>query len=116
VALDQLPVSWLRIAGAVIIPVAVVLPTAHFLWKRQEAIVGNAVGALVLFLGFLVFGGSEYVDAMAYRKWCQTMNQPCPISSPSDFVRMMMFGMVTMAQIMGLFVLSDIYEARRRRR
>ncbi len=108
--------NWARMAGALIIPVAVVLPIVRFLWRRQQAIVGNAVGALVLFLGFLVFGGSEYVDAMAYRKWCQAMNQPCPISEPSDFVRIMMFGMVTMAQIIGLFLMSDIYAERNRRR
>ena len=79
-------------------------------------IVGNAVGALLLFMGFLIFGGVEYVDAMAYRRHCQEMNLPCPISHPSDFVKIMTFGLVAMAQIMALFVVSDVVEQRTRRR
>ena len=79
-------------------------------------IVGNAIGALLLFIGFLVFGGIEYVDAMAYRRHCQEMNLPCPISNPSDFVRIMTFGLVAMAQIMALFVVSDVVEERNQRR
>lgn len=100
------------LAAAAGLPVVLVLPVTLFLWRRQQPIVGNAIGALLLFMGFLFFGGSEYVDAMAYRKWCQEMNQPCPISDPSDFVKIMAFGIVTMVQIMVLFLVSDVVEER----
>src|SRR5688500_5896181 len=105
--------NWVMLAAAAVLPVFVVPPVALFLWRKQQPIVGNAVGALLLFIGFLVFGGSEYVDAMAYRKWCQEMNQPCPISDPSDFVKIMAFGIVAMAQIMALFLVSDVVVERR---
>jgi hypothetical protein len=107
--------NWLMLAAAAVLPVCLVFPLASLLWREQQPIIGNAVGALLLFIGFLIFGGSEYVDAMAYRKWCQEMNQPCPISNPSDFVKIMSFGIVAMAQIMALFVVSDIVEQRNRR-
>jgi hypothetical protein len=58
-------VNWFRIGAAAFVPLIVVLPIAGFLWRRRQMIVGNAVGALLLFIGFLVFGGIEYVDAMA---------------------------------------------------
>jgi hypothetical protein len=108
--------NWLRIAAAAVIPVAIALPIAGLFWKKRQLIVGNGVGALVLFFGFLIFGGSEYVDAMAYRKWCQAMDQPCPISRPSDFVKIMTFGIVALGQIMVLFVVSDIVGERVKRR
>ena len=108
--------NWFRIATAALVPLVVALPIAGFLWKRRQLAVGNAIGALLLFMGFLVFGGLEYVDAMAYRRHCQAMNLPCPISHPSDFVKIMTFGMVAMAQIMALFVVSDVVEERTRRR
>jgi len=107
---------WLMLAAAAVVPVFVVWPVALFLWKKHQPIVGNAIGALLFFMGFLVFGGSAYVDAMAYRKWCQEMNQPCPISDPSDFVKIMAFGMVAMAQTMALFLVSDRWEARHKTR
>jgi hypothetical protein len=52
---------------------------------------------------------------MAYRKHCQAMNLPCPISDPSDFVKIMAFGMVAMGQIMVLFLVGDDVEKRNRR-
>jgi hypothetical protein len=109
-------VNWFRIGVAAFVPLVVALPVAGVLWRRGQMIVGNAVGALLLFIGFLVFGGLEYVDAMAYRRHCQDMNLPCPISKPSDFVKIMAFGLVAMAQIMALFILSDAVEQRTRRR
>jgi hypothetical protein len=107
--------NWSRLAIAAVLPMLAVLPVALALWRKQQPIVGNAIGALVLFMGFLFFGGSEYVDGLAYRKWCQEMNQPCPISDPSDFVKIMAFGIVTMVQIMGLFLVSDVVANRNRR-
>ena len=104
--------NWWRVAVAAVAPLLVAVPVAAFLWKRYQPIIGTAVGAFVLFMGFLVFGGIEYVDAMAYRRRCQEMNLPCPISDPSDFVRIMTFGIVAMAQIMVLFLVSDGVEKR----
>jgi len=106
--------NWLRIGAAAILPLLIAFPVLLLLWNRQQVIVGNTIWALLFFIGFLVFCGSEYVDFMAYRKWCLEMNQPCPISHPSDFVRIMAFGMVAMAQIMTMFVVSDIVAERHR--
>jgi hypothetical protein len=108
--------NWLRLAAAATLPVVFVTPVLLLFLKKQQAAVGNAVCALLFFMGFLIFGGIEYVDAMAYRRWCQAMNQPCPISSPSDFVRIMVFGLIAMAHIMGLFVLGDVIAERIRLR
>jgi len=78
------------------------------MWRRSKLIVGNALALAVLFVACLIFGGSEYVEAIRFRHWCQSANLPCAKSS--DFVRLSAFAFIAMAQAMVLFVIGGVRE------
>lgn len=102
--------NWLRLLAAFGLPPLVAIPIAVALWRKRQAALGAIVGAGVLFVGALVFGGIEYVDAIRFRMWCQQTGTPCPSSSPSDFVRIALYGILAMAQVMALFLVADCVE------
>ena len=108
--------NWLRMAQAAIMPVLIVAPIVWFCWTRKWLLSATIVGSAGFFLGFIVFGGLEYYDAVAFRTWCQMTNTPCRPSSPSDFTRIVSYGGVAMAQVMALYLAGASVERRLRDR
>jgi hypothetical protein len=108
--------NWLRLLAAIGLPPLVALPVAVLCWKRRQMDIGTIVGAGMLFVGALVFGGIEYVDGIRFRMWCEQTGTPCPSSSPSDFARISAYGIVAMVEVMVLFVVAALVERRQARR
>jgi hypothetical protein len=114
--LDGPTVNWSRIALASVTPLALAVPIAWAFWRRTQFIIGNAVGAGILFMSAVLFAGSEYVEFLRYRLHCEATNAICPPSHPSDFMRLSAYAVVGFVHVMALFVLSGVIEDRVRRR
>jgi hypothetical protein len=98
--------------SALILPLLVAVPVAVLLWTRRQVTVGTVAGAGILLFGALVFGGVEYVDNVRFRLNCELRGALCGPSHPSDFVKISIFGVIAMMQVMALFVVSMIVERR----
>ncbi len=108
--------NWLRILAAPLLPALIAVPTAVVFWKRQQSALGTVLGAGVLLVGALIFGGLEYVDGIRFRLWCEQTRTPCRPSHPSDFIRISVYGFVAMAEIMALFLAAGSFESRLERK
>jgi hypothetical protein len=75
---------------------------------------GTLLATGVFFLGFVIFAGLEFVDNFRYRLWCQATETLCPPSDPSDFTKIVAYGVVAMCQVMILFLVSLGIERRLR--
>jgi hypothetical protein len=98
------------------LPILVAVPLAWFCWAKGRLLAATVLGSAVFFLGFIVFAGMEYYEAVSYRIWCQATNTPCRPSNPSDFTRIVVYGGIAMLQTMTLYLLSDAIEKRIRER
>ena len=108
--------NWTRITQALTLPILVAAPVAWACWAKHRLLAGTILGSGIFFLGFIVFAGMEYWEAVSYRVWCQSTNTPCRPSNPSDFTRIVAYGGIAMVQVMLLFLLSDTVEKRIRNR
>jgi hypothetical protein len=88
------PVNWSRIAIAAVLPVFLALPVAWAFWRKKQAIIGNAVGAGILFMSAVLFAGADYVEFLRYRLGCKMAHLGCPLSVPSDFMKLSAYGIV----------------------
>ena len=82
----------------------IAVPIAALFWVRRQWTFGTVIGAGVLLSGALFFGGLEYVGGLQFRIACEQTGTPCAPSNPSDFVRISVYGIVAMLQVMMLFV------------
>jgi hypothetical protein len=108
--------NWTRIAQALTLPILVAAPIAWICWAKRWLLAATILGSAVFFIGFIVFAGMEYYEAVSYRVWCETTNTPCRPSSPSDFTRIVAYGGIAMLQTMTLYLFSDTIERRIRDR
>ena len=108
--------NWTRMAQALMLPMLVVVPIAGLCWAKGRLLSATILGSGIFFIGFIVFAGVEYSEAVSYRVWCEATNTPCPPSRPSDFTRIVAFGAVAMLQVMALFLFSERIEQRIRDR
>jgi hypothetical protein len=108
--------NWSRIALASIVPLAPAVPIAWLCWRRKQFIIGNAVGAGILFMSAVLFAGADYVDFLRYRLWCKATQAMCAPSHPSDFMKLSAYAVVGFVHVMALFLLSAAIEDRARRR
>jgi hypothetical protein len=108
--------NWTRVAQASTLPILVAAPVAWICWTKRRLLAATILGSAVFFLGFIVFAGMEYYEAVSYRVWCQATNTPCRPSRPSDFTRIVAYGGIAMLQTMALYLFSDVIERRIRDR
>lgn len=64
---------------------------------------GIIVGAGVCFVGFIFFAAWDFAEAL---------KSPPPITAPSIFTKIVIYGFVAMAQVMVLFLASQSVEKR----
>jgi hypothetical protein len=86
------------------------------LWRKTQPIIGNAVGAGIFFMSAVLFAGADYVEFLRYRLGCKMAHLGCPLSVPSDFMKLSAYGVVAFIHVMALFLLSAAIEDRARRR
>jgi len=109
-------VNWSRIGTASIFPVFLALPLAWLFWRKKQVIIGNSVGAGILFMSAVLFAGADYVEFLRYRLGCQAAHLGCPPSHPSDFMKLSAYAVVAFVHVATLFLLSAIFEDRIKRR
>lgn len=105
-------INWDLIGLASVLPLLVSLAIAWPFWKSGRFIVGNVAGLFVVLVACLIFGGSEYADALKFRYWCAETGTPCKPTGSGDFMRISLFGFIAMAQAMLLHVISAVKEHR----
>ena len=107
--------SWAWIAIAVTVPTLLALILAVPLWLKFDPIVGNAIGAGVIFIGVIALISREYVEIQRQTMRCLELGRVCSFS-PEPFTRFGIYGLIGLAEACALFVLSLVVEERRRRR
>jgi phosphotransferase system glucose/maltose/N-acetylglucosamine-specific IIC component len=98
------------------LPVFLALLVAWGFWRKRQVIIGNAVGAGILFMSAVLFAGADYVEFLRYRLGCQAAHLGCPLSHPSDFIKLSAYAVVGFVHVMALFLLSSMIEDRIERR
>lgn len=64
----------------------------------------------------VLFAGADYVEFLRYRLGCKMAHLGCPLSVPSDFMKLSAYAVVGFLHVMALFLLSATIEDRAKRR
>jgi hypothetical protein len=96
-------VNWYRIAAASTVPIVVAAPIIAFCWQKRRVMTGTLLGSGVFFLGFVFFAAWDFAEALNYAR---------PITDPSEFTKIAVYGFVAMLQVMALFLVSQATEKR----
>jgi len=107
--------SWFWIAVAVTVPSLLALLVAVPLWLKFDAIVGNALGAGVIFVGVIALIAREYVEIQRATTSCLEAGVICSFT-PEPFTRFGIYGLIGLVEACALFVISLVVEERIRRR
>ena len=107
--------AWFWIVVALTLPAALAVLVAVPFWLKGVPIVGNTIGAAIIFTGAIASIGREYYDLQRLTRQCIDIGVACPIH-PDPFTRFAVYGFVGMFQISALFVSSLWLEERIRRR
>jgi hypothetical protein len=108
--------NWTRIALALVVPSAVAVAIALPFWLKNKAIVGNAIGACLIFLTAIFLAVAERVDVERLQLRCVEAGRYCPTDVPALFRQMAMYGLIAFVEVGALFFVSSIVEERRGRR
>lgn len=65
--MKSLDLNWCRIAVSFVIPTLIGLVVARLLWRREDTMMGNVVGAGVSLLVLLLFFAGEYVEITRFQ-------------------------------------------------
>ena len=98
-----------------IVPTALALVVAVPLWLRFDPIIGNALGAGIVFVGAIALISREYVAIQRMTNYCLDTGTICSFS-PEPFTRFAIYGLIGLAEACALFSLSVVVEERIRRR
>jgi len=111
-------ITWLRLAKAFTLPIAISVPVVWlFCWWRQ-VMLGNVVAVAVFLVASLFFSAAEFVEVDRLRMACMDGIKDACLAialGPSDFVRVGAYGMVAFVQVMVLFLVSESIERRMRK-
>jgi len=94
---------------------ALALIVAVPLWLRFDPIIGNALGAGIIFVGAIAMISREYGDIQRMTNYCMETGTICSFS-PEPFTRFAMYGLIGLAEACALFAVSLVVEERIRRR
>jgi len=95
-------------------PLPVAAAVAAFLWRRNEPILGNLAGTIVIFGSALGFILRESVVLDRLTRQCLDAGQTC-WPQPSAFARYAIYAAIGLLEVMALFLISLIVERRMRR-
>ena len=107
--------SWFWIAVAVTGPTVLALVVAAPLWLKFDPIIGNALGAGIVFVGAIALISREYVEIQRMTNHCMETGTICSFS-PEPFTRFAIYGLIGLAEACALFAVSVVVEERIRRR
>jgi len=104
---------WMGLMCTVPLPLAVALAT--FLWRRNEPILGNLAGTLVIFGFALGFISRESMALHRLTRQCLDAGFTC-WPEPSAFSRFAIYAAIGLLEVIALFLVSLNVERRMRRR
>ena len=107
--------SWFWIAVAVAVPPVVGGLVALPIWLKEQPILGNLAGTVVIFGSAIALIGREHVELERLAKACLDQGQVC-WPDPSAFVRYAIYAFIALSEVMVLFSLSLKVETKIRRR
>jgi ABC-type Na+ efflux pump permease subunit len=107
--------SWFWIGAAIAAPTACGFLIALPFWLGRQTMMGNLVGAGVMFLGAVLSIAREYVELSRMRQACLAARTLCDIS-PDDFTRYSVYAGIAFLEVFLLFTVSLLAEERMRRR
>ena len=96
-------------------PPAVGALVAYLCWRTGQMILGNIVGAVVIFATALAFIAREYVALDRVTQACIEAGTTC-WPEPSAFTRFAIYAFIGLAEVCALFFLSVWVEERMRNR
>ena len=104
--------------SALVVPLALaVLVALPFWFTERNAIVGNVIGAGVIFVSTLGFVAREYIIFFRQRQDCLGTRAGCDgLSAADGFTRFAIFGIIGMFDVAALFVMHAAFERRRANR
>jgi hypothetical protein len=107
--------NWNWIALGLAVPPVAGLLAAIPLWRRDQYILGNIAGTVVLFASALALIFREYVEIDLATAACLDAGTTC-FPEPAAFTRFAIYASIGLLEIFTLFALSLNVERRRRRR
>ena len=110
---DRLNWPWIALMCAAPLPIAAGVAT--LLWRRNEPILGNLAGTLVIFGSALGFILRESVALNRLTRQCLDAGLTC-WPEPSAFSRYAIYAAIGLLEVIGLFLVSLHVERRMRRR
>jgi len=110
---DRLNWPWIALMCTAPLPLAVAV--AALLWRRNEAILGNLAGTIVIFGSALASILRESVVLNRLTRQCLDAGVTC-WPQPSAFSRYAIYAAIGLLEVIGLFLISLDVERRMRRR
>lgn len=112
---DVTGLNWAWIALGLVVPPVLAVAAAIPLWRREQFILGNIAGTVLIFASALALIFREYVEIDLVTTACLEAGTTC-FPEPSAFTRFAIYASGGLLEIFGLFALSLSVEQRRRRR
>ena len=107
--------DWSSIVLMLTVPPALGGIVAYPCWRREQMILGNIAGAVVIFGAALAFIAREYVALDQVTQACIEAGTTC-WPEPSAFTRFAIYASVGLVEVCALFFLSVWVEERIRNR
>jgi hypothetical protein len=108
-------VSWYWITIALTVPIAVAAIVAVPFWIKGDPVIGNALGAGIIFAAMIGLIGREYIEIQRVTMRCLQAGIICSFS-PEPFTRFAIYGLIGLVEACALFGVSVVVEERIRRR
>jgi len=107
--------SWFWIAVEATLPAVVGWLVALPLWLRDQPILGNIAGSMVIFGAAFALIMREHIELDRLSRACLDTGKTC-FPHPEAFTRFAIYAFIAMFEVIALFSLSLSVDERRRRR
>jgi len=108
--------NWFWIGVMLTVPPMAGLAVAFLIWRgAKDTIIGNIVGAGVIFAGVVYLISREFAELSQLSQACLDAGQVC-WATPSGFVRYGIYASIGLIEIAVLFTIGQSVEERKRRR
>ena len=112
--MKTLALNWLRIGLSVVIPTFIGLAVARVFWGRRDTMMGNVIGAGVIFTLILLFFAGEYIEITNFQIKCVEAVTPCKLQLGA-FNRYVIYGFAGFVDVAIIFALGLSFEERGKR-
>jgi hypothetical protein len=107
--------NWFWIAAELTAPPVIAVLLALPLWLRDQPILGNIAGSIVLFGTAFALILREHVELDRMSRLCLDAGTTC-FPHPAAFTRFAIYAFIALFEVIALFMLSLRVDERRRRR